>query len=91
VIDGAVVAISVHGVLDAVVGRNLVEATEAAVARTPARIDIDLRAVESHTDDGAAALVACRDVGASLPDGLHYRTTNGPGGDALLAAFDSAV
>ena len=89
--DGPVVAISVHGPLDDATGLALVDVTRAALENSPERIDIDLRAVLSHTDSGAAALVACRDLGASLPDGLHYRTATGPGGDALLAAFDGTV
>ena len=89
--DGPVVAISVHGPLDDDAGRALVDVTRAALDGSPERIDIDLRAVLSHTDNGAAALVVCRDLGAGLPDGLHYRTATGPGGDALLAAFDGTV
>jgi hypothetical protein len=88
--EGATVAISVHGPLDAAAGRALVETTRAAVTSAPERIDIDIRHIESHTGEGAAALVACRDLGAGLPEGLHYRTAKGPGGDALLAAFDDS-
>ena len=53
----------------------------------PSRIDVDLRALESYTDAGARALVGCRDLGAKLPEGLHYRTGRGPGREALLAAY----
>lgn len=73
--------------LDARTGDALVAAAEAALATEPERVDIDLRALQSWTPDGAVALVRCRTVCADLPDGLHYRTGRGPGRAALLAAY----
>ena len=60
---------------------------EAATATAPTRVDIDLRSLRSWTQDGAAALVRCREICGELPDGLHYRTGRGPGRAALLAAY----
>jgi hypothetical protein len=90
-VDGATVAIHVAGPLDESTGADLVTATGAAVHGHPARIDIDLRAIDSHTVEGAAALVVCRTLGVTLSGGLHFRTAQGPGGDALLAAFADGV
>ena len=50
-------------------------------------MDIDLCSLTGYTDAGAGSLVACRDLCTELPDGLHYRTGQGPGRDALLAAY----
>ena len=55
--------------------------------REPERVDIDLAALQSWTQEGAVALVRCREVCGDLPDGLHYRTGRGPGRAALLAAY----
>ncbi len=80
-----------HGELDGDAGESLLAETRTALVDSPMRIDIDLRAVASHTDEGASALVACRSLCADLPEGLHFRTDAGPGGDALLAAFTAAT
>jgi hypothetical protein len=64
--------------------------SEPPVDVTPSRIDVDLRALDSFTDAGARALVGCRELGARLPEGLHYRTGRGPGREALLAAYTDA-
>jgi hypothetical protein len=32
-------------------------------------------------------LVTCRTLGSDLPGGLHYRTSRGPGREALLSAY----
>lgn len=80
--------ITVAGTLDVPEGDLLVQEAETAVKAAPARLEIDLRGLESYTDKGAKALVACRTLGARLPEGLHYRTGRGPGRDALLAAYE---
>lgn len=85
--EGAVILLSLHGHLDGDAGRILLEAVNAAAAHDADRLDVDVRAVTSFTADGAAALAACRELGAQLPQGLHYRTGQGPGRDALLAAY----
>ena len=85
--DGSVVVIAVEQSLDQSTGEALLEAVTAAVATGPSRLDIDLCGVESFTDDGAHALVACRTLGSPLPGGLHYRTNRGPGREALLTAY----
>jgi len=83
---GAVV-LELAELLDAPVGAALLAAAEAALATEPERVDIDLTALQSWTQEGAAALVRCREVCSDLPDGLHYRTGRGPGRAALLAAY----
>jgi hypothetical protein len=85
--EGSTVVIAIERHLDQPTGEALVDAATAAVATGPSRLDIDLRGLESFTDDGARALVACRGLGAKLPEGLHYRTGRGPGREALLAAY----
>ena len=69
------------------IGDALVAAAEAALLTEPERVDIDLRVLQSWTQDGVAALVRCREICGDLPDGLHYRTGRGPGRAALLAAY----
>jgi hypothetical protein len=81
------VVLELAHLLDGGTGAALVAAAEAALAAEPARVDIDLTALESWTQDGAAALVQCRTICGDLPDGLHYRTGRGPGRAALLAAY----
>ena len=83
---GAVV-LEVASLLDADTAAALVAAAEAALIARPQRVDIDLTALQSWTQDGAAALVQCRAVCGDLPDGLHYRTGRGPGRAALLSAY----
>lgn len=85
--DGTAVVIAVEGGLDVSVGNALIDAATAAVATGPSHLDIDLRGLESFTDEGARALVTCRTLGSDLPEGLHYRTSRGPGREALLAAY----
>ena len=64
--------------LDEAAGGALLDAASAPLDTGPDRIDVDLRALDSFTDAGARALVGCRDLGAKLPEGLHYRTGRGP-------------
>jgi hypothetical protein len=84
---GDTVVIAVVHDLDEAAGTALIHAATAALDRGPRRIEVDLRALESFTDVGARSLVGCRDVGARLPEGLHYRTGRGPGREALLVAY----
>ena len=85
--DGAAVVLELSDLLDDQVGRVLVDAVASAVSTAPERVDIDLTAVTSWTQDGARALVACRELCRDLSEGLHYVTGRGPGRDALLAAY----
>jgi hypothetical protein len=85
--DAGTIVLELSDLLDGGTGAALVAAAEAAVTTAPQRVDIDLTALRSWTQDGAAALVACRAVCSDLPDGLHYRTGRGPGRAALLAAY----
>jgi hypothetical protein len=85
--DGTAVVIAVAGGLDQSTGQALIDAATAAVATGPSHLDIDLRSLESFTDEGASALVTCRTLGSELPGGLHYRTSRGPGREALLSAY----
>lgn len=85
--EGDAVILELSDILDASVGRALVDAATAAVADAPERLDIDLRKLRSWTPEGAIALVRCREICTDLADGLHYRTGRGPGRDALLSAY----
>lgn len=85
--EGSTVVIAVERCLDSSTGEALLSAASAAVATGPSRLDIDLRSLEGFTDEGADALVSCRELGAKLAEGLYYRTGRGPGRDALLAAY----
>jgi ABC-type transporter Mla MlaB component len=85
--EGSTVVIAVAGELDVTTGEALIDAAEAAVATGPSRLDIDLRALQQFDEAGAGALASCRELGAKLAEGLHYRTGRGPGRDALLAAY----
>jgi hypothetical protein len=86
-LEGSNVVLTIRGCLDAAVGVALVEAATTAVGDQAARVDIDLRSLTGYTDEGADSLVACRELAADLPDGLHYCTGQGPGREALLAAY----
>lgn len=83
--DGAV--LTVRGFLDETAGRTLVETTATVAAGDACRLEIDLCFLTGFNEPGAVALVACRELCASLPQGLHYRTGRGPGREALLAAY----
>ena len=85
--EGTTVVLAVVRCLDEAAGGALLDAASAALDAQPTRIDVDLRSLDSFTDAGARALVGCRDLGAKLPEGLHYRTGRGPGREALLAAY----
>jgi hypothetical protein len=88
--EGRTVVLAVLRNLDEAAGRELVKAASAAVEADSERIDVDLCALQGYTPDGARALVACRDIAARLPQGLHYRTGRGAGRDALMAAYDDS-
>lgn len=87
VIEGTTVVIAVEGNLDLSTGEALLNAASGAVGTGTTRLDIDLRALDDFNDEGASALVHCRELGAHLAEGLHYRTGRGPGREALLAAY----
>lgn len=89
--EGTTVVIAVEGDLDVTTGEALIDAAEAAVRTGPTRLDIDLRALEDFDEEGACALVSCRELGAKLAEGLHYRTGRGPGRDALLTAYSETA
>ncbi|MGD9798094.1 MAG: hypothetical protein AB7H43_05040 [Acidimicrobiia bacterium] len=92
--DAAVLPIV--GRLDADAGVRLLEEARAALGEGAVRIHVDLCEVTAFTAAGAAALLACRDLPPLPAAGsdagppcveVHYRTSRGPGRDALLAAF----
>ena len=85
--DERAVVLTVQGALDRDAGEALLEATRTAAGEGTPRIDIDLCSVTAFTDEGAQSLVRCRELCGALLDGLHYRTGQGPGRDALLSAF----
>lgn len=88
--EGSTVVIVVRQMLDEREGAALLSAATAAVDAGSERLDIDLRGLEGFTDEGARALVACRQLGSRLAEGLHYRTGRGPGREALLVAYQDA-
>lgn len=81
------VVLTIQGCLDQHTGEALVHAAAMVVADEATRVEIDLCCLTGFTDEGACALVACRELCADVPDGLHYRTGQGPGRDALLVAY----
>ncbi|HMG44436.1 MAG TPA: STAS domain-containing protein [Acidimicrobiales bacterium] len=85
--EGTTVVIAVEGNLNLPTGEALLNAVDAAVGTETTRLDIDLRALDDFSAEGASALVSCRELGAKLAEGLHYRTGRGPGREALLAAY----
>ncbi|MEO7556723.1 MAG: hypothetical protein ABIV94_09000 [Acidimicrobiales bacterium] len=84
---GATVTIRVGPTLDAVTAAELMRILRAELDLAPARIDLDLGALDEFNDAGLRALAACQTLGADVPGGLHFRTDGGAGQDALLAAF----
>jgi hypothetical protein len=88
VAEGATVTIAVVDVLDSTSGDALVATVSTAIDGLLTHLEIDLCGLTAFTAAGAAALVTCRELCSSLSDGLHYRTSEGPGRDALLSAFD---
>jgi hypothetical protein len=83
--DGAV--LTIHGCLDQATGEALVQAAARVVTDAPSRLEIDLLHLTGFTEDGACALAACRELCTGLPGGLHYKTGQGAGREALLAAY----
>ena len=79
--------LTIEGTLDGDAGAALLDATRAAADDGAPRIDIDLRSITGFTDEGARSLLRCRELCGALLDGLHYRTGQGPGRDALLTAY----
>lgn len=85
--EGSTVTISLGGTLDGQGGAALLDTFRHELDRAPARIDVDLRELVGFTEEGLAALAACKHLAVGLPGGLHYRTEGGAGQQALLAAF----
>lgn len=86
--DGTLVTITLRGCLDAHAGVELLTTLQDEIDGGPARVDVDLQAVDDWTPEGARALRRARRLGRVLVDGLHYRCGAGPGHHALLTAFD---
>ena len=89
VTEGSTATLSVRGVLDGSLGVSLLEAARRLLRSGAERLDVDLQGVAGFTPQGAAALLACRDLGSGLPRGVHYRTGAGAGGEALLTAYEA--
>lgn len=86
--DGDGTVLTVAGPLDIHAGAELVAAVTEALNTGSTRLDIDLSAIDSFDDDGASALLACRDAATAINRGLHYRTCSGGAGqDVLLHAY----
>ena len=81
------VVLTIEGCLDQQAGEALVGAVTEAVMDGAGRLEVDLCSITGFTEDGACSLVAIRNLCDGLRDGLHYCTGQGPGRDALLAAF----
>ena len=80
--------VTVDGALDGDAGSALVALVTEAVAVGAPRLEIDLCAVVAFDDDGAAALLTCRNVSSELEGGLLYKTCGGGAGqEALLRAY----
>ena len=86
-VTAGVARLTIRGCLDGETGRALAEVARSAATGEVVRLDLDLRGVSSFDQAGADALLACREVGAALAEGLHYRTGQGAGRAALLAAY----
>jgi hypothetical protein len=86
-VDASGAVLTIRGCLDQLAGEALVRSTARVVTDRPARLEIDLCSLTGFTDEGACALAACRELCTSLPEGLHYKTGQGPGREALLAAY----
>jgi hypothetical protein len=89
--EGETVVLTIIGCLDAEAGASLLKRVAAALEERACRVDIDLRSLTGFTEPGATALGACKRMCAGLPDGLHYRTGQGPGREALLSAFAEEI
>jgi anti-anti-sigma regulatory factor len=85
--EGEGVVLTIQGCLDQGTAEALVAAASHAVEGGPARLEIDLCSLTGFTDEGAGALAACRELCTDVPEGLHYKTGQGPGRAALLAAY----
>jgi hypothetical protein len=83
------VAVVIEGSLDHDTAGALLHTVAHELESQPTRVDIDLSRVTAFADLGAQALGRCRDLCASVPAGLHFRTEGGAGQTALLAAFES--
>ena len=81
------VVLTLEGCLDLPAGEALVEAVTALVSDGAPRLEVDLCSLTGFTPEGASALVAIRALCDGMAEGLHYCTGQGPGRDALLAAY----
>ena len=86
-VDATGAVLTIHGCLDQAAGQALVRATARVVMDQPHRLEIDLCSLTGFTEEGACALAACRDLCGTVPGGLHYKTGQGPGREALLTAY----
>jgi hypothetical protein len=85
--DDIAIVLTIEGTLDGDAGVALLQAAKSAAQDGAPRIDIDLRSITDFTDEGARSLLRCREQCGVLLDGLHYRTGQGPGREALLMAY----
>ena len=83
---GTVVTIVVTGQLDANAGVELLACLRSEL-ESATRIDIDLLGMTGSTPEGARSLRRARSLAGRLDDGLHFRTSPGPGQEALLEGF----
>jgi hypothetical protein len=88
--DGAVLDLTVVGVLDERTGTALLSAVDDAAAAGWQRIEVDLREVTAHTDQGAAAISRLCRAGSRLPLGIGFSVEAGPSREALLDALAHA-
>ncbi len=86
--DAEVLTVRLQGPLDAAAGARVGAGLRDALGVGPSsvrRVDIDLDHVASHTEEGLAALLRCRDLVDAVPDGVRYRATSAAGRIVLLA------
>jgi anti-anti-sigma regulatory factor len=85
--DPATFVVEIRGQLDAAAGQELLTEVQRAIEQRPARVQIDLHALEEFTPEGIKALAACRAYMGRFPGGLHVRTMGDVARRAYLTAF----
>jgi anti-anti-sigma regulatory factor len=81
------VVIQLRGDLDGSACELVLRAVTAALKAGTDRVQVDLTAVSSFTDEGAVALTACRRLAPRLRRGLSFSVRGGTGAKALLASL----
>ena len=88
--ENQVLDLTVAGVLDERAGSALLFAVADAADAGWRRIEVDLRDVTAHTEQGAAAISRLCRTGSRLPRGIGFSVASGPSREALLASLAQA-